>query len=72
MEQQFFLEERLQALTATRDELMSELIYVDHLMRSIGFTDGLSTVKQTAKQMCKKELSQNPQNPLLHNEDEDI
>lgn len=67
MEQHIFSEERLHALTATRDELMSELIYIDYLMRSIGFTDGLATVKHTAQQMCKKDFERNP---LYHDEDE--
>lgn len=67
MDEELFSEERLQALTATRDELMSELIYVDHLMRSIGFTDGLATVKHTAAQMCKKEFTA-PQDPGFNEE----
>lgn len=70
MEPNLFSEERLYELTATRDELMSELIYIDYLMRSIGFTDGLATVKHTAQQMCRKESPINSQDPLLHNEDE--
>lgn len=71
MEPNLFSEERLHELTAARDELMSELIYIDYLMRSIGFTDGLATVKHTAQQMCRKESPlDNSQDPLLHNEDE--
>lgn len=69
MEQNIFSEERLHELTATRDELLSELIYVDHLMRSIGFTDGLATVKQTAAQMSKNKSSTGF-DPLLYDEDE--
>lgn len=69
MEPSIFSEERLHELAATRDELMSELIYIDHLMRSIGFTDGLATVKHTAQQMCQNE-SGTEQDPLLFNEED--
>lgn len=39
-------------LESMNDQLMSELRYVDELMKSIGFTDGLATVKAAAEAMA--------------------
>lgn len=39
-------------LETMNDQLMSELRYVDELMKSIGFTDGLATVKAAAEAMA--------------------
>lgn len=38
-------------LESLNDQLMTEVSYVDHLMRMIGFSDGLATVKATAKEI---------------------
>lgn len=38
------------------DQLSAEVAYIDHLMRLIGFSDGLATVKATAKEILDKEI----------------
>jgi len=39
---------RKEELEKVRDQLWSELVYVDQLMRKVGFSDGIETVKATA------------------------
>lgn len=48
MDQQLLLK-KLAELESINDQLQSELEYLDDLMRSVGFTDGLATVKATAQ-----------------------
>ena len=48
MDQQVLLK-RLAELESVNDQLLTELEYLDQLMRSVGFTDGLATVKATAQ-----------------------
>jgi hypothetical protein len=45
------LEKRLAYLEFINDQLLSELAYVDKLMRQVGFTDGLESLKSTAKEL---------------------
>lgn len=45
---------RLAELESINDQLMSELEYLDGLMRSVGFTDGLATVKATALELYER------------------
>ena len=42
-------------LESINDQLMTEIHYVDHLMRMVGFTGGLETVKATAKELYESE-----------------
>ncbi len=49
------LQKKLAELEFTNDQLMSELRYLDGLMRSIGFSDGLATVKATAREILERE-----------------
>ena len=49
------LYKRKHELELVRDQLWSELIYVDELMRRVGFTDGLNTVKATASELVHLE-----------------
>ncbi len=49
-------------LESENDYLYSELVHVDELMRMVGFTDGLKTVKLTAKEIYEREV---------HEDDED-
>ncbi|MCE5294155.1 MAG: hypothetical protein LLF94_06025 [Chlamydiales bacterium] len=51
--------ERIAYLEFENDQLSSELHYVDKLLRAVGFTDGLSTVKMAAKELFEEE-SKNP------------
>lgn len=42
-------------LESLNDYLLTELGYVDHLMRLVGFAGGLETVKMTAKELYEAE-----------------
>lgn len=46
---------KLAYLEFVNDQLSTELSYVDKLLRAVGFTDGLSTVKQAAHELCEQE-----------------
>lgn len=41
-------------LESVNDQLITEVSYVDHLMRLLGFSDGLATVKATAQEILDK------------------
>lgn len=43
-------------LESINDQLSAEVSYVDNLMRLIGFSDGLCTVKATAQEIIDKGL----------------
>lgn len=43
-------------LESVNDQLSTEVVYVDHLMRLIGFSEGLLTVKATAQEILDKGL----------------
>jgi hypothetical protein len=42
-------------LESVNDHLLTELGYVDRLMRLVGFTGGLETVKVTAQELYESE-----------------
>ena len=42
-------------LESVNDHLLTELSYVDHLMRLVGFAGGLETVKLTARELYESE-----------------
>ena len=42
-------------LEFVNDQLDAEVLYVDHLMRLVGFAHGLETIKQTACEIIKQE-----------------
>lgn len=41
-------------LESVNDQLSTEVTYIDHLMRLIGFSEGLATVKATAQEILDK------------------
>ncbi len=43
--------DRLAQLEFQNDQLTAELEYVDQLLRSVGFTDGLQSVKAAAQEL---------------------
>ncbi len=49
------LEKRKAHLESVQDQLLSELTYIDNLMRMVGFTNGLATIKATAQDIIKHE-----------------
>ena len=46
---------KMSKLESLNDQLLAELSYVDQLMRSVGFTDGLATIKATAIELIERE-----------------
>lgn len=45
---------KIAALESINDQLATEVNYVDHLMRLVGFSEGLLTVKAIAKEIIEK------------------
>lgn len=45
---------KMARLETLNDQLMAELVYVDKLMKKVGFTNGLQTVKLTAEEICEE------------------
>lgn len=45
------LVKKIARLESVNDHLLTELGYIDHLMRLVGFSGGLETVKLTAKEL---------------------
>ena len=45
------LEKKIAQLESVNDQMYSELCYLDRLMRIVGFTNGLATVKETAREL---------------------
>jgi hypothetical protein len=50
------LQKKIAYLESVNDQLSTEVVYVDHLMRLIGFSEGLVTVKATAQEILDKGL----------------
>lgn len=48
---------KIALLESVNDQLSTEVSYVDHLMRLLGFSEGLATVKATAQEIIDKGLS---------------
>lgn len=53
------LQKKIAKLESLCDHLITELGYVDHLMRLVGFAGGLETVKMTAKELYEIERKEN-------------
>lgn len=51
------MERRIAELEFINDQLSAELSYVDNLMRSIGFTEGLTSIKATAQEVLEQGLT---------------
>jgi hypothetical protein len=45
------LKKNIALLESMNDQLMAEIAYIDDLMKTIGFTEGLKTVKATAEEL---------------------
>lgn len=52
------LRKRLAELESINDQLQSEIEYIDSLMRSVGFTNGLETVKATARELYERGIDE--------------
>ena len=55
---------KIARLESINDHLVAELSYIDHLMKLVGFTGGLETVKLTAKELCEAEQQENQSDQL--------
>ena len=49
------LRERIAQLEFQNDQLTAELQYIDQLLRSVGFSDGLASVKAAAQELSEYE-----------------
>lgn len=49
------LEKKVAYLEFVNDQLMSEIQYIDQLLRLIGFPGGLETIKNAAKEALEEE-----------------
>lgn len=49
------LEKRVAYLEFVNDQLLSEIQYVDQLLKLIGFPDGLETIKSAAQEVMDEE-----------------
>jgi hypothetical protein len=54
------LEKKVAYLEFVNDQLMTELKYIDQLLCSIGFPEGLETVKQAAAELQELESEDDP------------
>jgi len=52
------LEKKLAYMEFVNDQLVAEIRYVDSLLRSIGFPEGLETVKLAARELMERESDQ--------------
>lgn len=52
------LEKKLAALESINDQLITELTFVDNLMKSIGFTHGLATIKGVAHELLEEQVEE--------------
>ena len=49
------MKQRIAYLEFVNDQLLSEIRYVDELLRLIGFPEGLETIKVAAQEVLEKE-----------------
>lgn len=55
------LQRRKAQLETIHDHLITELSYVDNLLRLVGFSGGLATVKATAREMVEMKEQEKPE-----------
>lgn len=48
------LEKKAARLESQNDQLLAEISYIDELMRTIGFSEGLQAVKESAEEIYKE------------------
>lgn len=48
------LQKRVAKLEFEQDQLLTEIQYIDELLRSVGFPEGLKSVKFTAQEMIHR------------------
>ena len=50
---------KIAVLESVNDQLSTEVTYIDHLLRLVGFSNGLVTAKATAEEIVAKGLQDN-------------
>lgn len=48
---------KIALLESLNDQLSTEVSYVDYLMKMVGFTQGIQTVKATAEEMIQRGIT---------------
>ena len=48
------LQKKIARLETINDQLVSEVEYIDKMMRMVGFANGIETVKATAQEIIEK------------------
>jgi hypothetical protein len=54
MESKAILLKKLAVLESANDQLCTELVDIDQLMRLVGFTNGIAGLKETAQEFCEE------------------
>ena len=54
------MQKRIAELESMNDQLLSELRYLDDLLRQLGFQEGLKTLKSAAKEMLDQDKQDEP------------
>ncbi len=49
------LEKKIAHLEFVNDQLLAEIQYVDHLLKLIGFPEGLKTIKSAAQEVIEED-----------------
>lgn len=52
------IQKKLAKLEFINDQLVAELAYIDQLMRQVGFSEGLDSLKSTAKELYENHLQE--------------
>ena len=58
------LQKKLAQWEFANDQLISELTYIDDLMRLVGFSSGIAGLKETAQEYCEQSEI-NPQEDVI-------
>jgi len=60
--------QKIAYLEFVNDQLSTELSYVDRLLRAVGFTEGLTTVKQAAQELALQDIASQDGKASLYEE----
>jgi len=52
------IERKIARLESINDQLTTEIAYIDKLMRLVGFSGGLATIKATAQEIIERDLNE--------------
>ncbi len=51
---------RISELESINDQLLSEIRYLDQMLREVGFEEGLKTLKYAAKELIEQDKDDRP------------